>query len=180
MTYEDAIFDWMDDIPEFNDSFYAGFEDGTKIIEWLDKHEDFRIPIADMAGDEIGAILDRFNKRIEEAKEVDEPTIFLGTEIPQKEIDKQEEIDLTPESDPFTVKFEEPTVNKQILLLQEEIKLAREELEELEEEEREEKEEEFEEEIEEELIKEIVKEEEPSTIESIKSIGSSIRKFLGF
>ena len=166
MTYEDAIFDWMDDIPEFDDNFYAGFEDGTEIVAWLDKNEDFRIKIEDMAGDEIGAILDRFNEKIENAKEATEPTIFIGTEVPQKEIDKQEEIDLTPE--PESVIFEEPEVNKQILLLQEELAIAREELQDLEE---------LEEEEEEELEEEI---EEKSITESIKSIGSSIRKFLGF
>ncbi len=168
MTYEDAVLDWMDNQPEYNDDFYAGFNDGTELMDWIDKHEDFRIKLADMAGNEIGNILDRFNEKIEEAKEADEPTIFIGTEVPQKEIDRQEEIDLTPE--PESVIFEEPEVNKQILLLQEELQIARKELEELEEdqEEGEEDEEEFEE------------EEEKSITESIKSIGSSIKKFLGF
>ena len=146
MTYEDAIFDWIDDTDEdqYTDDFYAGFNDATEIIDWIDEHEDFRIKIADMAGDELPNILDRFNELIENAKEADEPTIFIGTEIPQKEIDKQEDIDLTPE----TIKFEEPEVNKQILLLQEELVIAREELADLEE--LEEEEEEIEEEHEEE------------------------------
>ena len=164
MTYEDAIFDWMDDIDTFTDEWYAGFNDATEIIDWIDKNEDFRIKIEDMAGDEIGAILDRFNEKIENAKEATEPTIFIGTEVPQKEIDKQEDIDLTPEPEPIF--FEEPEVNKQILLLQEELAIAREELADLEE-----LEEEIEEEIEEEEI------EEKSISESIKSIGRSIRNF---
>ena len=173
MTYEDAIFDWLDDQPEYDEDFYAGFNDATEIIEYIDKHEDFRIKLEDMAGDEIGNILDRFNEKIEEAKEADEPTIFLGTEIPQKEIDKQEEIDLEPEADPFTVAFQQPDIEKQKLLLQEEIRLTRIELEELEELEEEEKKEEFEEEFEEELIEEIVNEEKPSIIKRI-------RNFFGF
>ena len=158
MTYEDAIFDWMDDIPEFDDNFYAGFEDGTEIVAWLDKNEDFRIKIEDMAGDEIGAILDRFNEKIENAKEATEPTIFIGTEVPQKEIDKQEDIDLTPEPEPIF--FEEPEVNKQILLLQEELAIAREELADLED---------LEQEIEEQDIE----------VEE-KSIIKRIRNFFGF
>ena len=179
MTYEDAIFDWIDDTDEdqYTDDFYAGFNDATEIIDWIDEHEDFRIKIADMAGDELPNILDRFNELIENAKEADEPTIFIGTEVPQKEIDEQEEIDLTPDEDIF---FEKPSIQKQVLLLQDELEITRKELEELEEEEQEEKEEEFEEEIEEELIENIIEEEKPSITESIKSIGSSIRKFLGF
>ncbi len=174
MTYEDAIFDWMDDIDTFNDDFYAGFNDGTEVIAWLDKHEDFRIPIADMAGDEIVNIIDRFNEKIEEAKDVDEPTIFIDE---KRAIQESEEIDLTPEPDPFTVKFEEPTVDKQILLLQEELEIAREELREIELEEIEEEIDDLEEEIDEEIIEQ---NKEKSITESIKSIGSSIRKFLGF
>ncbi len=130
MTYEDLIFDWIEDNDEFDQDWYAGFNDGTEIITYLDEHEDFRIPISDMVGDEIGNILDRFNEKIEEAKEADEPTIFIGTEVPQKEIDAQEEIDLEPEVKPIF--FEEPEVDKQILLLQEELAIAREELQELE------------------------------------------------
>ena len=170
MTYEDAIFDWLDDQPEYDEDFYAGFNDATEVVEYTDKHEDFRIKIEDMAGDEIGNILDRFNELIENAKESDEPTIFIGTEIPQKEIDKEEEIDLTPEPDPFTVTFQEPDIEKQKLLLQEEIRLAREELEELELEEIEEEIEELEEEIEEEIIE---KNKPPS-------IFKRVRNFFGF
>ena len=161
MTYEDLIFDWIEDNDKFDEDWYAGFNDGTEIITWLDEHEDFRIPITDMVGDEIGNILDRFNEKIEEAKEADEPTIFLGTEVPQKEIDKQEEIDLEPEPDPFTIAFQEPDIEKQKLLLQEEIRLAREELEELE----------FEEDFEEQF--EMEEEEEIGIIKRI-------RNFFGF
>ena len=162
LTYEDAIFDWMDDIPEFDDDFYAGFEDGTEVIEWLDKNEDFRIKIEDMAGDEIGNILDRFNEKIEEAKDRDEPTIFIRTEDQDRFKQESEEIDLTPDESIF---FEKPAIKKQIEILQNELEITRKELQDLE----------FEEEFEEQFEME-----EDETDKIPVSLFKRVRNFFGF
>ena len=169
MGYDDAVLDLMDDIDTFDEDWYAGFDDATEIVSWLDEHEDFRIKIEDMSGEDFPKILDRLNEKIENAKEADEPTIFIDE---KQALQESEEIDLSPEPDPFTIKFEKPDIEKQRILLQEELDIARKELEEFEEEQPEEGEEE-------DQAEDFGEEEEKSVIESIKSIGKSIRKFIG-
>ncbi len=166
MSGRDAIEGWIDEQDEFDDDFWDGFDNSQEAFEWFEENETWRTPLADILNEELPAFMNYLENKIEEARTnidfEEDFTVEKDVFNPEKKEEFIEDTDVKPES----IKFE-PSIDEEIDILEQQLKDAKEELRLFEEEE----------EIEEEEDQLLEEEEEESIIKSIKSIGSSIRKF---